>query len=634
MHDSMQNVTDMNVPKDWTSSWSLYPRMSTVAALFEEQAVSRAEAIAVVEGSRQISYDELNRRANRLAHQLTMAGGGPGSRIAIAIPRSIDMVTGMLAVLKSGGVYVPLDTSSPPERTDFVLADADVALILTDGSAASRPFGAGRKTIAVNAGESDRSSYNENPDGSTGPEDAAYIMYTSGSTGKPKGVEVTHRGILRLVRNTNYVDLGPAVVMGQIANPAFDAITFEIWGALLNGGRLVIVPTETVLSPTTFASAIRCEGITTTFLTASLFSIMAATEPTAFATMQTLIVGGDAVDPNAARKVLASGPPARLVNGYGPTECTTFSVCHWIESVPEGASSIPIGRPICNSEAYILDEALQPVPAEVAGDLYLGGDGLAKGYLNRPELTKERFIAHPFDATPGARLYKTGDRARFLRDGLIEFLGRQDHQVKFHGFRIELSEIEIALRTHPGVVDAVAKVWKRSENDERLVAYASILDTGSVDEPQLRQFLQKELPSYMAPSHIVLLERMPLNAVGKVDRDALPAPQLQNTSRQPEAFESPLERQIAQIWKEVLQIDRVNPNDNFFDVGGTSLTLALVESRLRSCGNRAVSTTDLFRFPSVRLLAKHLNGNQESLSAASAGRLRGNQQRAAFKPLR
>lgn len=622
------------IQKHWTRSSSVYPRMSTVASLFEEQVASSADAIAVVDGYSQVTYGELNRRANRLAYQLTMAGARPGSRIAIALPRSADMVTAMLAVLKAGGVYVPLDTSSPAERTDFVLGDAEVALILTPRSTGSSAFGAARRTIPVDAGADDQSDCDENPRGNRGPEDVAYIMYTSGSTGKPKGVEVTHRGIVRLVRNTNYVDLGPSVVMGQIANPAFDAITFEVWGALLNGGRLVIVPSETVLSPTNFASVIRREGISTMFLTASLFSIMAATEPTAFRTMHTLVVGGDAVDPNAARKVLQSAPPARLVNGYGPTECTTFSVCHWIESVPESAKSIPIGRPISNSEAYILDEALQPVGVGVVGDLYLGGDGLAKGYLNRPELTAERFVSHPFDANPGARLYKTGDRARFLEDGLIEFLGRQDHQVKFHGFRIELSEIEIALRKHPGVVDAVAKVWKRSENDERLVAYASVVGTETPDEPQLRQFLQQELPGYMVPGHIVLLERLPMNAVGKIDRDALPAPQLQTGSRQREAFENPLEHQIAQVWREVLRIGSVNPNDNFFDVGGTSLTLALVESRLRACTDRPFSTTDLFQFPSVRSLARHLAGSPELLSAASTGRARGNQQRAAFKPLR
>ena len=232
------------------------------------------------------------------------------------------------------------------------------------------------------------------------------------------------------------------------------------------------------------------------FLTASLFSIMAATEPKAFANMRTLIVGGDAVDPDAARKVLSLGPPARLVNGYGPTECTTFSVCHLIDAVEDGAKSVPIGRPISNSEAYILDEQLRAVAPGVAGDLYLGGDGLAKGYLNRPELTRERFIAHPFNTSTGARLYKTGDRARFLTNGLIDFLGRQDHQVKFHGFRIELPEIEIALRRHASVVDAVAQVWKRAENDERLVGYVSAAP-GTTDEVQLRQYLQNELPTYM-----------------------------------------------------------------------------------------------------------------------------------------
>jgi amino acid adenylation domain-containing protein len=639
-----QKSPENDIPKEWTSSRSVYPRMGTVARLFEEQVHLLPDNIAVSDGVRTLSYGALNRTANRLAQRLLDADSRPGDRIAIAGRRSVDMVTGMLAVLKSGGVYVPVDASGPAERINFVLEDAQVRLVLIDEDCSSAPFGGGRALVPLRDGSQDEPGCDGVPLRIQEPEDAAYVMYTSGSTGAPKGVEVTHRGIIRLVRNTNYVDFGPSDVVGQIANPAFDAITFEVWGALLNGGRLAIVPTDTVLSPTKFAAAIRGEGITTMFLTASLFSIIAATEPTAFATMKTLVVGGDAVDPNAARKVLGSAPPGRLVNGYGPTECTTFSVCHLIERVPENAKSIPIGRPISNSEAYILDADLQPVAPGVAGDLYLGGDGLAKGYLNRPELTQERFIPHPFDASPGARLYKTGDRARFLEDGLIDFLGRQDHQVKFHGFRIELPEIEIALRKHAGVVDAVVKVWKRSENDERLVGYVSALaseavaggtlPSKAVNEPQLRQFLQRELPSYMVPSHIVVLASLPINAVGKIDRSALPDPSLRNAARQPAALANPMEREIAQIWQEVLRIEGVGPEDNFFDVGGTSLTLALVESRLRSRTEAPFSTTDLFRYSSIRTLAQYLNGPPETASAASTGRLRGGQQRAAFKPLR
>ncbi|HEX4773104.1 MAG TPA: non-ribosomal peptide synthetase [Bryobacteraceae bacterium] len=625
-----------NIPEEWIMSYSSYPRMATVPQLFAEQAKDTPDAIAVSDNLEQLTFADLDRRSDRLAWALLDAGILPESAVAIVMRRSVRMIVAMLAVLKVGGTYVPVDENCPAQRLLLILEDAGIKFALTDEANTHRlqkmPVLVVSETV-TSTDPPDRAKGPFPTPSHSGPLSRAYIMYTSGSTGTPKGVEVVHRGIVRLVRNTNYVEFGPTDVVGQVANPAFDAITFEVWGALLNGSRVVILDTDTVLSPKNFASAIEKHGITIMFLTASLFSVMAATIPTAFGRMRTLMAGGDAVNPEAARTILKMGPPQRLVNGYGPTECTTFSVCHWIQSVPEGARSIPIGRPISNSEAFVLNGALEVVQVGEAGDLYLGGDGLARGYLNRPELTAERFIAHPFDSTPGARLYKTGDRARYLPEGTIEFLGRLDHQVKFHGFRIELGEIETALKKHPQVIDAVVMVVKASAHDDRLAAWVSLINPERLSESDLRLFLSDELPKYMVPSHVVVLAALPLNAVGKVDRNLLPDPLSAQRGQEGGALASTqLETRIMEIWKQVLSLSSVGVDENFFDLGGTSLTLALVADRLQAL-NKPFEITDLFRHPTIRTLARFLGTTEDQSGGAlvRAAQERAARQRAAFR---
>ena len=606
-----------------------YPRMATVQELFSRQAAETPDAVAVVCGDASLTYRALNSQANRLARTLLAAGVRLETKVAIAMERSIQMVTAMLAVLKAGGSYLPLDPQAPLRRTLSILADAGAQVVLADQSQAVNLKADGLRVILPE----EAVAVAPVPEDSkllpaTGPENVAYVMYTSGSTGIPKGVEVLHRGIVRLVKNTNYVEPNAFEVVGQIANPAFDAITFEVWGALLNGGRLVILPSEVVLSPQRFASAIRDNEITCMFLTASFFNVMAASVPDAFGTMRTLVVGGDAVDPGAARKILETAPPKRLVNGYGPTECTTFSVCHRIDQVKQEDKSIPIGYPIANSQAYILDEDLRIVANTVPGDLYLGGDGLARGYLNRPDLTTERFIPHPFSDKPGARLYKTGDRARYLNDdGLIDFLGRKDHQVKFRGFRIELGEIEVALRNYPGIVDAVVVVRQSSAEDKQLVAYVSGFSEKLFRESLLRQHLRQTLPDYMIPAHVVVLASLPLNRVGKVDREALPAPSERTAKNITSTPMNVLEKRIAETWRSILNLDQVGAEDNFFDLGGSSLTLALVENRLRTLTNYPFSITDLFRYPTIRTLARFLDGKSDGNSLLRDARRRADRQR-------
>lgn len=611
--------------------------MATVHELFAEQVKRSPLSIAVSDTDGQLSYDDLNRKSDYLAGVLVQLRVEPESAVAIVMQRSTLMIVSMLAILKAGCTYVPIDENCPVSRLQLILDDAGVKIALTDNANVGRlrdiPVRAIISGIAHQTGEMTCSVAATVPVFASGPLRRAYIMYTSGSTGTPKGVEVVHRGIVRLVMNTNYVEFGPGDVVAQVANPAFDAITFEVWGALLNGARLVVLEPGNILSPQAFARSIENHGITIMFLTSSLFSVMAATVPTAFGKMRTLIVGGDAVNPEAARIVLHTAPPEKLVNGYGPTECTTFSVCHWIQSVPANAKSVPIGRPVANSEAYILDTDLKLVAPGEAGDLYLGGDGLARGYLNRPELTAEQFIQHPFDSSPNARLYKTGDRASYLQDGTIEFLGRRDHQVKFHGFRIELGEVESALRTHPDVIDAAVKVVQASAHNDRLAGYVSTRDSHRLSESGLRSFLEERLPKYMIPSHIVILEQLPLTAVGKIDRSRLSDPVPSRSQASESGAAGRLEIQIIEIWKRVLSLSSVSVEQSFFDVGGTSLTLALVAHQLEEVAGASFEITDLFRYPTIRALAAFLRGSGSAQSGLLLrdAKERANRQRSAFR---
>ena len=617
----------------WNDTVTEYPRDHSVPALFELQAAQTPEAVAISAGADQITYAELNNLANRIANYLEKKGVGAETLVGIALERSIPMVASMLGVLKSGAAYLPLDTNYPAERLKTLIDDARPRALITESSRKSSLAFAGIPVVCLdeNRGEIDRES-NGNPGRRSSAEGLAYVMYTSGSTGIPKGAQIEHRGIVRLVRNTNYVDFAPGDVVGQIANPSFDAITFEVWGALLNGARLAILPTGVVLSPARFAQSIREQRISTMFLTAPLFRLMAAMTPDAFGAMKTLVVGGDAVDPGAARKVLRTAPPRFLVNGYGPTEATTFSICHLIEDVPDGATSIPIGKPISNSEAYILDADLRQVPVGQPGELCLAGDGIARGYLNRPELNAEKFVANPFDRGRSPRLYRTGDMARYRPDGAIEFLGRADRQIKLRGYRIELGEIEAALRQHPGVVDCAVTLAAATQGNEALVAYAVTPGEFRPTGWELRRFLSSRLPDYMTPATVVILDALPLTPSGKLDRTTLPAPQ----PRPPERAESVNELQslLLSVWRKTCGIEAAGLDENFFDLGGSSLQLAEVEAEIQSRIDPRISITDLFAYPTIRSLSRRLEKGSGILMPAQDARERARKQGQVFRDLR
>ncbi|HVV73069.1 MAG TPA: amino acid adenylation domain-containing protein, partial [Verrucomicrobiae bacterium] len=485
--------------------------------------------------------------------------------------------------------------------------DSQSAVLLTESRlAADLSPGSAQVVCLDRDGEaiSQESSQNLPPTG-TG-ESLAYVMYTSGSTGRPKGVAVPHRAINRLVLNTNYIQLGRTDRVAQVANVSFDAATFEIWGALLNGAVLVGISQEVALSPREFATELRQRGITAMFLTAALFNQVALEMPGAFETLRALIVGGEALDPKSVRRVLAHRPPARLVNGYGPTENTTFTCCHLIEEVPPNASQVPIGRPISNTEVYILDAHLRPVPVGVPGELFIGGDGLACGYWARPELTAEKFIPDPF-AHPTSRkvLYRTGDLARFRPEGIIEFLGRLDDQVKIRGFRVELGEIESVLGRHPAVSQCVAAVDTSPSGDKRIIAYFTTKPGQSPEPGQLREFLSRVLPEYMVPAAFVTVPAFTLTSNGKIDKRALPG--VDPTQVASEAgYVAPrdsVEMELAGIWEEVLNARPIGIRDKFFQLGGHSLLAVRVIARIEKRFGKKLRVATIFQAPTIEQIA-------------------------------
>jgi amino acid adenylation domain-containing protein len=594
--------------REWNETATDYPRHQCIHQIFEEQVERAPEAIAVVFGEEELSYRELNLRANRLAHQLRKLGVGPDKLVGVYLERSAQMIVGLLGILKAGGAYLPLDLDYPEQRIALMLDDAAVHVVLTRAELAKRLPDCGAHILCLDgeAGAAVEDDAAENPFNRTTAENLAYVIYTSGSTGKPKGIEIPHRAVNRLIINTDYVKLGSGDRIAQVSNSSFDAATFEIWGALLRGGQLVGATKEVALSTQGFARYVEEQGINSMFLTTALFNQYAAEMPSAFNTVRDLLFGGEASDPSKAAKVLRHVGPARFLNVYGPTESTTFATWKLIEEVPEGATTLPIGRPIANTQVYILDRNMHPVPIGVSGELYLGGDGLARGYLNKPELTATKFVPDPFSSEAGTRLYRTGDLARYLPNGDIEFVGRIDHQVKIRGFRIEVGEIEALLGQHPSVRETLVLAREDERGEKRLVAYVVSVQEERSDMPdELRRYLREKLPEYMVPGLFMMLDALPLTPNGKVDRAALPAPDYSRTEASDNyvAPRTPAEEMLAGIMCRVLGLERVGANDNFFELGGHSLHAANVMARVRESFQIEMSLRLLFEQPTVAELA-------------------------------
>jgi len=618
--------------RSWSGTRSDFPRDASAAAVFEEVAQHHPDAVALVQGNVQLTYEQLNVRANRLAGRLHRAGVKPETMVACYFERSIEMIVAFLAVLKAGGAYVPLDPAYPPARLDLILEDTGVPLILTRKSLASSVSPRDTTQIVLVDDEPEKPHVSEDEQNlrqTAGPTSLAYVMYTSGSTGRPKGVMVEHRGILRLVRGANYCHFGPDEIFLQFAPMSFDASTFEIWGALLNGSRLVLMPPESS-SLEDLVRAVRRHCVTTLWLTAGLFHLMVEEHPEGLRTLRQLLAGGDVLSSRHVRLFLKHAGNTSLINGYGPTENTTFTCCHTMRCGDPLPESIPIGKPISNTRVYLLDEQMNPVSPGEIGELYAAGDGVARGYLNDPDATAENFLTDPFTDEPRQRMYRTGDLARWRTDGTIEFLGRVDNQVKILGYRIEPAEIETVLQRHSQIKQAC--VVARTENGgKRLAAYFVPSDSGPAPE-ELRDFVASQLPQHMVPAFFVPLLAFPLSEHGKVDRAALA--KLDVPHKQDSASVGPdsshLERTLAELWQRILRVPHVGLDDNFFDLGGDSLLLVAVHSNLQKILRTEIPLTDLFEFATIRKLAQHLGHEQSPPSPLSDVEKRAHRQREAF----
>jgi amino acid adenylation domain-containing protein len=582
-----------------------FPRDLCLHELFEAQARRTPDRVAAVQAERTATYAELNTWAEHLAGLLTAGGLRAGENVGVALHRSLELIAAELAVLKAGGTVVPLDPDLPADRLAFLLTDSRSRFVLSD-SGTALPSDAGVSRIDADrerAGEV-RAVPARNPArGLGGSESVAYVLYTSGSTGTPKGVLLPHRAIVRLVVSGGLVPVDADTRSAFASSPSFDVATLEMWGPLLCGGQVAVIGRDEVLDPRRFGEALTRHGVNLLWLTAGLFHEYADQLTEQFGALRHLVVGGDALTPEVVARVLRSNPPQHLVNGYGPTE-STFAASYEVPEPPDGWRSIPIGRPLPNTRSYLLDGQGRPVPIGVTGELYLGGDGLAHGYLNQAGLTAQRFVPDPYADRPGARMYRTGDLGRWLPDGTIEFLGRNDFQVKVRGFRVELGEIESRLREHPAVDRAVVLARQDSPGAKRLVAYyvpATVTDAPShvsPDAEELRGHLARTLPPYMVPAAFVRMDRLPLTPTGKIARRSLPAPA--DDALATRAYQAPrgdVEQRLAGIWADLLGVDRVSRSDNFFDLGGHSLLATQVMSRLRQALGADVAVSALFARP-------------------------------------
>jgi amino acid adenylation domain-containing protein len=603
--------------EDWNDTAADFPGNATISELFDAQAARRPHDVAVRFEDRDITYRDLQRSSEGLATLLLEEGLAAESPVGVLSDGAIDAAAAFLAVLKAGGCYLPLDPALPAARLAWMIEDSGVSAVLASDSL--KGILPSKCHVLPIGGVQPACPEERQPLLRRGSSDSlAYIMYTSGSTGQPKGVAVPHRAVIRLVMSTNYVSLAPGDTIAQLSNPAFDASTFEIWGALLNGCRLAGVRRETLLDPSRFFSFLESEKVDTLFLTAALFNQMVRENPAGFRGVRDLIVGGEALDARYLAAVLKHGPPTRLLNGYGPTESTTFAAWHLIEEIPAGASTVPIGRPLSNTRLYVLDPWMAPVPIGVPGELCIAGEGLARGYFRRPELTAASFVTDPFSDDPSRRIYKTGDVARYLPDGSLEYLGRKDRQVKLRGYRIELLEVASALELHPAVSQAFVLMDRGPEEEKRLVAFIVPAGNPAPAIGELRAFLKDRLSDYMIPSAYVTLEKIPLDSNRKVDYEALTRlvkPQVETGKE----FLSPrdnTEQRLVRIWEKLLHVHPVGIRDNFFDLGGHSLLAVRLMSQIEKEFSRRPPLALIFQAPTIERFAAALKAGRESMQPA------------------
>ena len=602
-------VGEQQMPKpEWHGRATAYPK-ADINSLFDEVAAKHADRTAVELLDQKLNYRELQQRVHAVSNALIGMGVKPGEPVGLCMDRSFDMVVAMLATLRSGGCFVPFDPAYPADRLAFMFSDTDVKVMLTQ-----------RHLVNALPKHNARNIFLDEVKGSaaaampkTSPDAPAYIMYTSGSTGTPKGVVVPHRAIVRLVREQNFVSFGPDLCWLQLSNISFDASTLEIWGALLNGGRLVLQAQQKPTLPE-ICDTIAKHKVTSVWFTVGLFNMLVDEQLDRLRGLKHILTGGDVLSVPHVKKALKALGPNVLINGYGPTENTTFTCCFPINSEASITDSVPIGFPLNNTTIHVLDEQRNPVPVGRKGELYTGGDGVALGYWKRDDLSAEKFIDDPFSGKSGAKLYRTGDIVKWQADGSIAFIGRADGQVKVRGFRIELGEIENALNDLPGVNDKVVVARQDGPGEKQLACYVVPSEAHKGTQDALlnivREHLRAKLPGYMVPTGFVVMNELPLTANGKIDRRALPAPTAQTSALKAEhvAPRNNIERMLASIWGRVLNASDIGIHDDFFDLGGHSLIGIQLLGQVEQQFNKTLPLKSLFEAPTIAQFAELLKG--------------------------
>jgi amino acid adenylation domain-containing protein len=638
MKNTLQQVEIPQVTRELLTDWSIhqkdfnntttdYPRDKTISQLFEECAANNSENIAVYSDEKSITYQELNAKANQLANYLRKSGVGRNSLVALYLERSVELIISILAIVKAGGIYLPLGTDDPSNRTRVVLQDSNPTKILTssdlyDNLCSAVCFDPEDKIIRVNIFFQEKIETDElNHVCLNSSHDPIYVMYTSGSSGKPKGCVIPHCGVIRLVKNMNYVQISATDHIAQIANAAFDAMTFEMWGALLNGASLHIIPQISLLSVSILADTLKRNNITILFITTALLNLVVKDKPDAFDDLKYLLFGGEKANAEIVntllkRKLRFNLKDLNVVHVYGPTECTTFAIAFPIEQTASIKQDVPIGKPISNTQAYVLDEKLQCMPPGEIGELYLGGDGLAFGYLNDPKQTTEKFIQNPLNSRK--KLYKTGDLVYWLPDVGIVYVNRTDSQVKINGFRVEISEVEASIVKNRVVKQATVIAQEDSAGRKELIAYVCFYENKYLNFSQFHQYLKENIAYYMMPKKVIQVDHIPLTINGKTDKVRLAEMKGRNIL-EADIYDDPtnqIEKMVAEVWQELLGMGLINTNQNFFDLGAHSLMLgeacSLLNSQLNEMGLKPISILDILSYPTIQLLTKYASEREKS----------------------
>jgi len=586
----------------WNATEQEYSTDACVPQLIARQSTATPDAVALVANGQALSYRELNRRANQLAHYLQTLGVGPNTLVGLCVDRSLDMVVGLLGILKAGGAYVPLDSTYPSERLTFMLEDSQTSVLVTQQYLASRLAAQKAQIVCLDADAAVLAQQSETePISNVTSDDLVYVIYTSGSTGRPKGVQITHKSLLNLVLwHQRAFSVTASDRATQVASPAFDATGWELWPYLTIGASVYLPDEEARVSPLMLRDWLVRHGITITFLPTALAEGVMALDWLSTTSLRYLLTGADTLHHYPSASL-----PFTVVNNYGPTETTVVATSGHVPPTEHADTPPWIGRPIANTQIYILNEHVQQVPIGELGELYIGGAGVGKGYLNRPELNAERFIPNPFSDEPAARLYKTGDLARFLPDGQIAFMGRTDHQIKIRGYRIEPDEIMSVLNGHSAIQTSVVVAREDTPGDKRLVAYIVVVPEIDVTAGSLRETLARHLPDYMIPVAFVVLEALPLTPNSKVDRAVLPAPDTSNTllDEITAAPNTPIEKRLVEIVAPLLGLGQIGVDDNFFLLGGSSLMGTQVIMQVTDSFGVDLPLRTLFEAPTIRQLS-------------------------------